>query len=39
MDFPGVNYLYQRRSFKLWAIDAGYQIVFLSVMGLILGAW
>ena len=35
----GVNYLYQRRSFKLWAIDAGYQILFLAVMGMILGAW
>ncbi len=35
----GVNYLYQRKSFKLWAIDAGYQVVFLTLMGAILGAW
>jgi len=35
----GINYLYQRRSLKLWAIDAGYQILFLCIMGIILGAW
>jgi hypothetical protein len=35
----GVNYLYQRKSFTLWAIDAGYQVVFLTLMGTILGAW
>ncbi len=35
----GINLLYQRRSLKLWAIDAGYQVLCLSVMGAILGAW
>jgi len=35
----GINYLYQRRSFRLWLIDAGYQILFLGIQGLILGAW
>ncbi len=35
----GINLLYQRRSIKLWAIDSGYQIVFLAIMGAILGAW
>ena len=35
----GINYLYQRRSFKLWLIDAGYQIIFMGLQGLILGAW
>ena len=35
----GINYLYQRKSFKLWAIDAGYQFLFLCMMGAILGAW
>lgn len=35
----GVNMLYQRKPFKLWAIDAGYQIVLLGVMGTIIGAW
>jgi len=35
----GINYLYQRRPFKLWLIDAGYQILFMGLQGLILGAW
>jgi hypothetical protein len=35
----GINYLYQRKSFTLWAIDAGYQVAFLTLMGAILGAW
>ncbi len=34
-----MNYLYQRKSFTLWAIDAGYQILFMAMMGAILGAW
>jgi hypothetical protein len=35
----GIYYLYQRRSFKLWLIDAGYQILFLGLQGAILGVW
>lgn len=35
----GVNYLFGRRSLKLYLIDAGYFVVFFAVMGLILGAW
>lgn len=35
----GTNYLYARKSFKLFLIDAGYFVVFYPVMGLILGAW
>lgn len=35
----GINYLYQRKSFKLWLIDAVYVILFLSAQGAILGAW
>lgn len=35
----GINLLYQRRSIKLWAIDAVYQVLFLCVMGAILGGW
>ena len=35
----GINYLYQRKSFILWLIDAGYQVSFLALMGLILAAW
>jgi len=35
----GVNILYQRKPFKLWIIDAGYQITLLGIMGAIIGAW
>lgn len=34
----GINYLYQRKSFKLWLIDASYQILFLAIGGAII-AW
>ncbi len=33
----GTNYLYGRKSGKLFAIDAGYWIVFYTAMGLIFG--
>ena len=35
----GVMYLYEGRSFKLWAINAGYQALMLTIMGGIIGAW
>jgi hypothetical protein len=35
----GINYLYQRKTIVLWAIDAGYQVCFLGLIGAILGAW
>lgn len=35
----GINILYQRRSFKLFFIDAGYQIIMVMIMGAIIGAW
>lgn len=35
----GVTYLFEQRSLKLWLINAGYQVVFFTVMGAILGAW
>jgi len=35
----GITYLFELRSLKLWAINAGYQVVFFSAMGAILGAW
>lgn len=35
----GITYLFEFRSFKLWAINAGYQVVVFSVMGAILGVW
>lgn len=35
----GINYLYQRKSFRLWLIDAGYQVCFMGLVGAIIGAW
>jgi hypothetical protein len=35
----GVNYLFARKSFRLFLIDAFYFIVYFAVMGVILGAW
>jgi hypothetical protein len=37
--FVGTHYLFERRSFKLFLINAGYSIVALTVMGMILAAW
>ncbi len=34
-----INYLYQRRSFRLWAVDALYQVIILAIMGAIQGVW
>jgi hypothetical protein len=33
----GVNYLFSRRSFKLFLIDAGYWVLLLTGMGVIFG--
>lgn len=35
----GVTYLFSRKSFTLYLIDAGYYVVFYIIMGGILGAW
>lgn len=35
----GVNYLFSRRSFRLYLIDTGYMVVAFFVMGLIIGGW
>jgi hypothetical protein len=35
----GVVYLFEQRSFVHWAVNAGYQAVAFTVMGLILGLW
>ncbi len=35
----GVNYLFARKTFRLYLIDAGYFVLFFPVMGGILGAW
>ena len=35
----GITYLFEFRSLKLWAINAGFQVSVFCVMGAILGAW
>ena len=35
----GVTYIFVGRSFRLFLIDAGFYVVFLSLAGIILGAW
>jgi hypothetical protein len=37
--FVGTHYLFERRSLKLFLINAGYSIVSLTLMGMILAAW
>ena len=37
--FLGILYLFEHRSFKAWAVNAGYCTTALTVMGLVLGAW
>ena len=37
--FIGTHYLFERKSLKLFMINAGYSVVALTVMGLILGVW
>jgi hypothetical protein len=37
--FVGTHYLFERKSFTLFLINAGYSIVALTVMGVILTAW
>lgn len=34
-----INYRYQRKSFRLWLIDAAYQAVLIALAGAIVGAW
>lgn len=34
----GVNYLFERRPFKLYAINAGYNVIVFALMGYIIGA-
>lgn len=34
----GVNYLFERRSFKLYLINASYNVVTFALMGFIIGA-
>jgi len=35
----GINYLFERKSFRFWLINAGYMAVSFTVMGVIIGAW
>lgn len=35
----GVVYLFERRSLKLWLVNAGYQIVTYTLMGALIGGW
>lgn len=35
----GVIYLFERRSFTLWLINSGYQVVAYTLMGGLLGVW
>ena len=35
----GVDYLFERRSLRLWLITGGHQLVTFTVMGTIIGAW
>jgi uncharacterized protein YneF (UPF0154 family) len=35
----GVIYLFEQRSFKLWIINSGYQVVAYTLMGGLLGVW
>jgi hypothetical protein len=37
--FVGMHYLFERKSFTLFLINAGYSIVALTIMGVILAAW
>lgn len=37
--FVGTHYLFERKSFTLFLINAGYSIVALTLMGVILAAW
>lgn len=37
--FVGTHYLFERRSFKLFLINAGYSVVALTIMGVILAIW
>jgi hypothetical protein len=37
--FVGTHYLFERKSFTLFLINAGYSVVALTVMGMILAAW
>lgn len=35
----GIHYLYTAKSFKLWFIDAGYHVVGVTIVAIILSIW
>jgi hypothetical protein len=35
----GITYLFERKSLKLYLINAGYHVVTFTIIGLILGMW
>jgi hypothetical protein len=35
----GVTYLFERKSFRLFLINAGYQGIAFTIMGAIIGVW
>ncbi|HEX9580717.1 MAG TPA: DUF1761 domain-containing protein [Gemmatimonadales bacterium] len=35
----GVNYLFEKKSLRLWVINGGYHTVQFTLFGLILGVW
>jgi hypothetical protein len=35
----GVIYLFEQQPFRLWLVNAGYQVVNFAAMGAIIGAW
>jgi hypothetical protein len=37
--FVGMHYLFERKSFMLFLINAGFSVVALTIMGVILAAW
>ncbi len=37
--FTGIQYLFEMRSLTLFAINAGYSVVAMTVMGFIIGIW
>lgn len=35
----GVIYLFEQRPFRLWLLNAGYQVMNFAAMGAVIGAW
>ena len=35
----GVIYLFEQQPFRLWLVNAGYQVVNFAAMGALIGAW